>query len=289
HSYAASGTYVVQLMLSDTNYCNYPDTLTQTLRVSPVVKAQFEIADGCAPYTASFNNTSLAGQTFFWNFGDGNTSTDINPVHTYSDTGTYTITLLAIDSNTCNLRDSISRTIRVNPKPTADFTTQPLPAQFNTPTIFTNNSNGAIQYVWFFGDGDSTHKNSQDTVIHQYQESNTYNACLVAINQYGCSDTVCHPVESLINPLLDVPNAFTPGRFGQNSVVMVKGFGIAAMNWKIYNRWGQVVFESNNPFIGWDGTFNGTAQPVGVYAYTLEATFFDGTKTRKKGDITLIR
>ncbi len=289
HSYAASGTYVVQLMLSDTNYCNYPDTLTQTLRVSPVVKAQFEIADGCAPYTASFNNTSLAGQTFFWNFGDGNTSTDINPVHTYSDTGTYTITLLAIDSNTCNLRDSISRTIRVNPKPTADFTTQPLPAQFNTPTIFTNNSNGAIQYVWFFGDGDSIHKNSQDTVIHQYQESNTYNACLVAINQYGCSDTVCHPVESLINPLLDVPNAFTPGRFGQNSVVMVKGFGIAAMNWKIYNRWGQVVFESNNPFIGWDGTFNGTAQPVGVYAYTLEATFFDGTKTRKKGDITLIR
>lgn len=289
HSYAASGTYLVQLILSDTNYCNYPDTTTQTLRVSPVVKAQFEIADGCVPYNAMFNNTSLAGQSFFWNFGDGNTSTDINPVNTYTDTGTYTITLLAIDSNTCNIRDSTSRTIHVFPKPIADFTTQPLPATYNTPTIFSNSSSGATHYIWLFGDGDSTHKNSADTVIHQYQETNTFNACLVAINQFGCADTTCHPVESLINPLLDVPNAFTPGRFGQNSIIMVKGFGIESMDWKIYNRWGQVVFESNNPFIGWDGTFNGATQPIGVYAYTLEAIFFDGTKTRKKGDITLIR
>jgi gliding motility-associated-like protein len=289
HSYAASGTYLVQLILSDTNYCNYPDTTTQTLRVSPVVKAQFEISDGCAPYNAMFNNTSLAGQSFLWKFGDGNTSTDINPVYTYTDTGTYIITLLAIDSNTCNIRDSTTRTIHVFPKPAADFTTQPLPATYNTPTIFSNSSSGATHYIWLFGDGDSTHKNSADTVIHQYQETNTFNACLVAINQFGCVDTTCHPVESLINPLLDVPNAFTPGRFGQNSVIMVKGFGIESMDWKIYNRWGQVVFESNNPFIGWDGTFNGATQPIGVYAYTLEAIFFDGTKTRKKGDITLIR
>jgi gliding motility-associated-like protein len=289
HSYLSSGTYIIQLILSDTNYCNYPDTASQTLRVSPVVKAQFEIADGCAPYDAIFNNTSLAGQSFFWDFGDGSTSTDINPVHNYIDTGTYLISLLAIDSNTCNVRDSTTRSVRVNPKPTADFTTQPVPPVYNTPNIFTNNSTGATHYVWHFGDGDSTLKNSLDTVIHQYQETNTFNACLVAINQFGCADTVCHPVETLINPLLDVPNAFTPGRFGQNSVVMVKGFGIATMVWKIYNRWGQLVFESNNPFIGWDGTYNGTLQPIGVYAYTLDAIFFDGTKTRRKGDITLIR
>jgi gliding motility-associated-like protein len=289
HTYANSGAYQVQLILSDTNYCNYPDTATKTLRVSPFVKAQFEVPDGCAPYNAVFNNTSLAGISFLWAFGDGGTSTDINPVYTYTDTGSYTITLLAVDSNTCNFRDSTTKTIHVYPKPTADFSSNPVPAVYNTPTIFSNSSFGAIRYVWLFGDGDSTVKNSADTVVHQYQETNTFNACLIAINQFGCADTTCHAVESLINPLLDVPNAFTPGRFGQNSIVMVKGFGIASMDWKIYNRWGQVVFESNNPFIGWDGTFNGTTQPIGVYAYTLEATFFDGTKTRKKGDITLIR
>jgi len=70
---------------------------------------------------------------------------------------------------------------------------------------------------------------------------------------------------------------------------MVKGFGIVSMNWRIYNRYGQLVFQSNTPSQGWDGTFNGTPQPIGVYAYTLEATFDNGTKTTKKGDITLIR
>ncbi len=289
HSYAASGTYQVLLILSDTNYCNNPDTATQTLRVSPVVKAQFAVPDGCAPYNAVFNNTSLAGLSFFWNFGDGNTSTDMNPVHVYPDTGTYTISLLVIDSNTCNIRDSVTHTVHVYPKPKADFTTQPVPAVYNTPTVFYNNSTGATHYVWLFGDGDSAQKNSADTVIHQYQATNTFNACLIAINQFGCTDTVCHPVESLVNPLLDVPNAFTPGRFGQNSIIMVRGFGISVMDWKIYNRWGQVVFETNDPSVGWDGTYKGTAQPMAVYAYTLDATFFDGTKTRRTGDITLIR
>jgi len=111
----------------------------------------------------------------------------------------------------------------------------------------------------------------------------------VAINEFGCADTSYQEVQSLINPQLDVPNAFTPGRFGENSVIKVKGFGIMAMNWKIYNRYGQVVFQSNTPSVGWDGTFNGIAQPMDVYAYTLEATFEDGKKTTRKGDITLIR
>ena len=290
HAYAASGTYQVKLILLDTNYCNHPDTAIKTLRVSPVVKAQFNIANGCAPYDAFFNNTSLGGQTFTWNFGDFTPPSDkINPEHLYSTVGTYTITLIAVDSNTCNQRDSTTRTIQVYPKPTADFYFGPVPTLYNTPTVFYNTSLGATHYVWNFGDGDSTVKNTLDTTAHQYQQTGTFNACLVAINQSGCSDTTCRAVQSLINPLLDVPNAFTPGRFGQNSIIKVVGFGIASMDWKIYNRWGQVVFESNNAFIGWDGTFKGVPQPMSVYTYTLEATFFDGTKTKKKGDITLIR
>ncbi len=111
----------------------------------------------------------------------------------------------------------------------------------------------------------------------------------MAFNEFECSDTVCHPVETIINPLLDIPNAFTPGRFGQNSIISVHGFGIISMTWRIYNRWGQKVFETNNPGQGWDGTANGVQQPMDVYGYTLEALYEDGTKTTRKGDITLIR
>ena len=126
-------------------------------------------------------------------------------------------------------------------------------------------------------------------MIHQYNKTDTFQACLVVTNESGCTDTVCHPVSAVIDPLLDVPNAFTPGRFGQNAIVKVVGFGITHMTWRIYNRWGQKVFESNDPYYGWDGTSHGQLQPMDVYAYTLEAEFSDGTHASRKGDITLIR
>jgi gliding motility-associated-like protein len=93
----------------------------------------------------------------------------------------------------------------------------------------------------------------------------------------------------VIDPLVDVPNAFTPQSGDENSIVMVRGFGIAKMQFVIWNRWGQKVFETNNRFQGWDGKVKGAVQPMDVYIYTLSIEFFDGTKTTKKGDITLIR
>ncbi|HMH34749.1 MAG TPA: PKD domain-containing protein, partial [Puia sp.] len=290
HPYASAGTYIAKLLMADTSYCNYPDELDLTLRIAPLVKAQFVTPpSGCAPYTAVFDNTTLAGQQFFWDFGDGSTSTDVNPTHLYSNIGNYTVKLVAVDSATCNIIDSSSQAISVNAKPHAAFTASALRPEPNRPTIFYNSSTGATHFKWIFGDGDTALKASADTILHQYQRTGTFQACLVAYNQFECTDTACMPVEAIINPLLDVPNAFTPGRFGQNAIVKVEGFGIASMIFRIYNRFGQMVFESNNPSEGWDGNFKGNPQPMGVYAYTLEATYFDGKKTTRKGDITLIR
>jgi gliding motility-associated-like protein len=290
HGYTAPGTYQTKLILHDTAYCNSPDELVKELRVSPLVDARFETPpQGCAPYSAYFNNTSLAGQKFFWDFGDGGKSTATNPTHEFVNVGTYTVKLVVIDSNTCNIIDSTSMDINVYPRPTADFTFAPVPPQVNKPTIFTNLSTGAVEYHWLFGDDEMVAKNNADTVSHQYNATGTFQACLVAITAYGCTDTICKPVEALINPLLDVPNAFTPGRFGRNAYIMVTGFGIAKMTWKIYNRWGKLVYESHDRRTGWNGSYQGQPQPTDVYAYTLDVEFFDGKKLRKTGDITLIR
>lgn len=291
HNYTAPGTYQVKLILADMDYCNSPDSITLELRVAPLVKAQFETPNtGCAPYEAVFTNTSLAGQTFTWDFGDGSSSNEVNPTHLYQTPATYTITLTAFDDGTCNRTDVTSKTITVAGKPTAAFTHTPVLPQVNTPTIFYNQSSqDGILFKWLFGDGDSTIKTTRDTTLHQYQATGVYNACLIVYNIAGCPDTVCHEVRAEINPLLDVPNAFTPGRFGKNARVNVEGFGIGRMVFRIYNRWGQKVFETNDRRIGWDGTFNGQPQPMDVYGYTLDVEFTDGTKTRKTGDITLIR
>jgi gliding motility-associated-like protein len=290
HSYQNTGTYIVELILVDTSYCNYPDTASKTLRVSPVAKAQFLTpATGCAPYVAIFNNTSLGGLQFTWDFGDGSSSADPNPTHEYDKPGVYTVSLLEVDTTTCNKRDSTQETITVSSKPQAAFTYSPSPPTANTPLVFTNESIGGVSYKWLFGDGDSSVQTSMDPVTHLFVRTDTFLVCLLTTNAAGCTDTVCHPAATLINPLLDVPNAFTPGRNGQNGVVKVMGFGITHMVFKIYNRWGKLVFVSTNPDVGWDGYFQGTIQPMDVYAYTLEADFSDGKHESKKGDITLIR
>ena len=291
HSYQAAGTYKVRLILLDTNYCNGPDSLEKELRISPLVKAQFETpVAGCAPYTAVFKNTSLAGQTFSWDFGDGSGSTSINPSHFYNSPGIYVIKLKADDPATCNLTDSTQRTIVVEGAPMALFAVTPTVPVENTPHLFTNNSSAnAVRFKWLFGDGDSLVTASRSLVEHQYNATGTFNACLIAFNTAGCSDTVCTPVKTIVVPRLDVPNAFTPLGPDQASRVYVRGFAVAKMRFAVYNRLGQKIFESTDMNQGWDGRFKGVVQPMDVYAYTLDIEFTDGTKTTKKGDITLIR
>jgi gliding motility-associated-like protein len=291
HSYASPGTYTVKLTIVDTAYCNAPDTLKKTIRIAPLVVAQFETPPtGCAPYSAKFTNTSIAGQSFIWDFGDNTTSTDIDPVHIYNTPGLYTITLIANDPNTCNLADTTTTTINVFPIPVSNFTFSPDPPVENTPTSFNNlASPDAVKFKWLFGDGDSLLTNSRSQVKHQYNATGTFNACLIAINSAGCADTLCQDVRAVVVALVDVPNAFTPQRGDVNSVVYARGFGITKIRFIIWNRWGQKVFETSDKNIGWDGKYKGVIQPMDVYAYTLDVEFFDGTKAIKKGDISLIR
>ncbi|MEP6594701.1 MAG: PKD domain-containing protein, partial [Ginsengibacter sp.] len=287
HTYASPGTYQVKLTLEDTSFCNSPDDTIKSVRISPNLKAQFNTPPaGCVPYTAIFENTSLGGLSFLWDFGDGTTSTEDNPTHLYSTAGSYTVKLFAFDSTSCNVTDSSSATISVKPIPVAAFIFSPNEPAENTFTQFTNQSIGAINYLWNFGDGDSS---AAESPRHIFPATGTFNVCLTAGNEGGCSDTVCQPVQSLIRPLIDVPNAFTPGKFGINSIIKVQGFGINEMHWAIYNRWGQKVFESTSQKVGWDGTFKGKLQPLEVYAYTLDAIFSDGKKFKKTGDITLLK
>ncbi len=290
HQYASSGVYNVKLYIDDTAFCNSPDSAVYQLRVAGVLKAQFQTpSGGCAPYNAVFNNTSLGGQTFVWDFGDGTTSTEASPTHLYANPGTYTIKLSATDNLTCNHNDSTSVTITVHESPAASFTYTPTTPKENTPYQFTNASVGAVNYKWEFGDGDSLVTTSMLPVTHIYNTAGSYAVCLIAFNQFGCTDTLCQQVTAIVSPVADVPNAFSPNGDGTNDMIFVKGYGINKMSWNIYNRWGQLVFTSFNLNTGWDGRYKGELQPQDVYAYVLNIEFTNGIKLSKKGDITLLR
>lgn len=288
HSYPEDGIYNVSLTLVDTNYCNAPDTRMLPLRVAINVVASFTMPDSvCVPAAIQLENTSKGGERFLWTFeDDGTTSTEVSPIHHFTKPGRYGIKLEVFDDNTCNKKDEVTTYIIVSSPPVADFSYTPIKPQENTPTQFTNLSVDAVAYRWQFGDGDTS---SLRDPSHQYLKTGTYNVCLTAINAAGCDSTVCQPVSALINPLFDIPTAFSPNNDGINDFFEIKGFGIINYNMKIFNRWGQLVFESNNPRVSWDGRFKGAVQPMDAYAYVVNIEFSDGTKANKSGSVTLLR
>ncbi|MBS1741711.1 MAG: PKD domain-containing protein [Bacteroidetes bacterium] len=293
HTFPAPGVYQVTLTLVDTNYCNSPVSLTKEVRVYPLVKAAFTTSQlGCAPYTAAFTFTGGgAGTEFYWSFGDGTFSTDpsnANPTHYYPNPGVYAVQLIVKDTNTCNKIDTSAYfNITVLEKPVAKFTFTPNPPQRNTATQFINQSTGATRYLWDFGEEGET--STEVNPKHQFNATGSFTVTLTAYNQNNCDSTVTLRVDAIVDPLLDVPNAFTPGRFGENGNIAVKGYGIGKMDWRIYNRWGQLVFHTTNRKQSWDGKFKGKLLPMDVYAYTLDVVFTDGKTLRKTGDITLLR
>ncbi len=288
HNFPAAQSYTVTLIMSDTMGCNSPDSAQIVIDFSTsVVLADFQLPDSvCLPANVSFTDQSSNPISWSWTFGDGGNSTAQNPSHTYVNSGQYTVKLVSENLTTCNLRDSIEKLIEVFPSPTAGFTYSPNPPEPNKPLDFTNQSVGATRYDWDFGDG-TTSEEVNPTKI--YERDGFYNVCLTATNEYGCKDSVCRRVRGYVVPLVDVPSGFSPNGDGYNDVVRVLGYGIETMTFKIFNRWGEKVFETTDRFTGWDGTYKGEAQEMDAYGYTLDVTFFDNTRTFKKGNITLLR
>ncbi|WP_110056216.1 PKD domain-containing protein [Chitinophaga sp. S165] len=289
HRYLSEGVYNATLTLVDTNYCNAPDIDTVTLRVAQNVRARFDAPDStCVPATIEFLNTTSGGETFTWDFGDGSPeSNEISPTHTYNNPGSYTVSLHAVDSSTCNITDDTTMVITVFPPPTADFDYSPTKPVENTPITFTNQSSpDAVNFLWEFGDGEGS---TLPNPVYQYNKTGVYDVYLISRNSAGCQDTAHKQVSAIVIPLFDIPSAFSPNRDGVNDVFLVKGFGIAKFNMKIYNRWGQMVFETNDPLLGWDGSFKGAVQPMDAYAFVINVEFSDGTTATKNGSVTLLR
>lgn len=288
HNYPSAGTYTVKLAMVDSTACNAPDTMTQTITiVNTIVKAAWNLPDSvCLGGDMTFNNLSTNAATVLWRFGDGNTSTAGSPVHTYASAGTFTITLIAYNPASCNKADSITKTVKININPTADFSSSPVIPIANTPIQFTNLSTNASIYGWNFGDGNGS---IDVNPSHFYKRTGHYQVCLTARNTSGCADTVCKYVDAEIHTAVDIPTGFSPNGDGNNDILYVRGGAIETMNLKIFNRWGEMVFESNSLDSGWDGTYKGKPQEMDAYVYILNVTFVDGTSAQKKGNVTLLR
>jgi gliding motility-associated-like protein len=288
HEYSTDGAFFVTLTMIDTGACNSPDTFRNTVYIeNKFLKAAADIPDALCSRAGGIllKNTSSNAQRVFWDFGDGTTSTETSPMHVF-DTGVHQIMLVVYNDNSCNPSDTIRKKITVRPGATANFIYQPTLPNPNDSIKYTNMSKDALKYLWMFGDGATT---TVEHPSHMFKKTNTYKTCLVAYGYQGCNDTLCKMVKAIIVPAVDVPTGFSPNGDGINDVLYVKGAALTAVELKIFNRWGQLVFETTTAEVGWNGTFNGAPQPMESYAYVLNATFIDGSTVTKKGNITQLR
>ncbi len=288
HAYPSAGTYTADLVMIDTTACNSPDTVKQTFQFNGLrVAAGFGGPDSlCKSSTATFTDSSVNGTTYQWYFGDGQSASTNVPAHEYDSVGTFIVTEIVSNPSSCNGSDTFRKKLVVLPIPFAAFIDSPTIPVTNVPTYFTNQSVNATSYLWDFGDG-ATSKLTNPS--HFFKKTGSYNVCLEALNNLGCSARVCQQVSSDVLPLADVPTGFSPNGDGSNDILYVRGAAIATLDFRVYNRWGEMVFETKDQSIGWDGTYKGQPQPIDAYAYILNVSFVDGTSLQKKGNVTLLR
>ncbi len=262
------------ISLTGTYGGNCSQTITDQVFVFREPSINFTKIPGlaCVPYEATFIDLSLADSPILyqWTFGDGGTSTLQNPTHTYTSVGDYNVGLQIITTEGC--KDTLFMMkqdfINVHPNPTSNFQLSPILTDIcHSEITFTDLSTGADSIIYYFDDG---YYGFGGNLVYTYKESGQHNPIQVAINQWGCSDTSRRNLG--IEPFaIYIPNTFTPdGDEFNNRFIPKKALDTDAWELKIYNRWGELLFVSNDANIGWDGTYQNVLVPDGMYAYVLK-------------------
>ena len=277
--------------------CTNPgDTGYFVIHVYPKPKGNFsvDVRQGCPPLLVTFTAQSTGNNdTYFWNFGNGNTLEGNNVSTTYQGVGFYPVSLYVTNQYGCRWDTLIQNYIQVYPTPVAEFEPYPSVATVDNPLInFTNFSQNADTYQWYFGDPYSNNNISTEThPYHVYNYAGDYDVYLVARNEYGCENVTKKKVR--IEPIyrLFIPNVFTPNGDGLNDVFNVKGIGIDDKNFlmQIFDRWGEKIYETNDLHKGWDGTSKHGEKPKqDVYVYKIYTQDIKGNKYEYTGHVTCL-
>lgn len=302
HTYATYGTYIITLRVQD-GVCVLTHTETVEIdAIPPLVDFSYAPPSGCVPLTVKFTNLSQYADpsTYRWDFGDGQaTSQASDPSYTYYQPGTYTVSLSASNITGQTVKETKSMIIEVYAEPQADFAVKPELLYIPGDVMYTSNrSLDATTFLWDFGDGQTSNEVQPQ---HVYKSEGAFDISLIAYNIYGCSDTTVHyaAVHVQKGGQVLVPNAFSPNvagsggpggsSNGKNDVFLPLMRGVVEFELLVFNRWGELLFESHDASNGWDGYYNGKLCAQDVYVYRLTAMFDNGEKTVRVGDINLIR
>jgi gliding motility-associated-like protein len=277
-------TVTTTYYLTVTDSCNNTASDSITVTIIPYTPLQMTFNNDtiiCGGNEVTLDaNVTQGRPDYIYNWSPNISNTDNVTVTPGADI-TYTLTV----TDACGLSISDQVTITVYPI-IADygynFTT-------NQTVQFFNQSSGAVTYEWNFGDGSFDSTSTDANPVHYYATDGTYVVTLISTNQEGCKDTITQTLVVLPDFYFYFPNAFTPNSSGNNDVYMGYGVGIKSYRMRIFDRWGELIFESTDLYTGWDGTYKGNKLPGGVYPVVFDLEGYSADPKQKYGHVTLIR
>lgn len=297
NTYLNPGVYNVQLTVTSNQGCE--DSISVPVVVNNKPNANFEgdLLEDCTPVCVNFSDLTVANSdslsTWFWILGNSEASLDStantcyeNPSNT--DDMTYDVTLIV--SNSLGCYDTITKYDYITSYhyPIASFINTPEETNmYETSIQFTNNSIGADNYSWNFGD--STYGTSVNPE-HNYTDTGSYEIQLIASTDHLCADTTYGSL--IVNAITNIyiPNSFTPNGDGKNDLFFFEGYGIVLEEFEfvIFNRWGELIYQTNS-FSPWDGNYKNSPAQQDVYVYRLRCKDVYGEYYEYTGHVNLIR
>jgi gliding motility-associated-like protein len=280
------------IMLRETNNsgCENADTLPVSIE-NHLLGISKVMSNLCAPAEAQFNiNDDTTVLSYNWSFGDGKSSDAQDVSHRYLAAGDYSVRLIAKYSMGCT--DTTYQSVKLASPPLANFKIL-YPDNNNVlynnedNLLVSNKSKYASKYLWDFGDGSKD--SNFEPMPRLYPNPGKYYLTLYAWNQQGCVDTMIQQVNVDTRLRIYIPNAFTPDINKVNPVFSISAEGINDFHVIIFNRWGEIVYESSDPKFKWDGTFQGQPVPMDVYVYSITGKDNLGRMIYRKGPLTVLR
>jgi len=288
NQYLLPGQFLVSLTSTTPEGCS--DTVTKNIIVNPKPSAHFSADTVCFEHITTFTNLST-GNIIKYEWTPKDIPTLANPTYIFDSSGIIPVTLKITSDSGCI--DSTSLPVVVHHVPLANFSYSPDNIYiFDTDVCFQNQSKGATTYRWNFG---FQGVNNTSNVIHPCpitfpnQVPAIYQTKLYASNDQGCIDSISQDIEIIASYILYLPNAFTPNNDKLNDTYLPVTEGISDYQFQIFNRWGEIIFESEDRTQGWDGTYKGKQVKSGVYVYKISILDFLGNPVIKTGHISLIR
>jgi gliding motility-associated-like protein len=250
----------------------------------------------CVPAIFTFSNDTDPSVTddYFWYFSNGETVMNLTDFEMeFTNAGQYDVQLVVVSPDGCI--DSLTRNnyLTAYPKPKANFTYLPTPVTvLNTAVFFQNYSQGAVDFDWYFEKGSPSFSWEENpTTVFPEGEIGEYEVELIVTSQYGCKDTALAIVPVVPEVILYAPNTFTPDGDGFNNVwrVFISGISMDNFDLEIYNRWGELLWDSHNPDAAWDGTYDGKLVEQGTYVWKMRAMdMFTDEKFEWNGHVNVL-